>query len=125
MLSKSFIIIKRDGRCEILTQHSSRCFCVPIITVNDETIAYCEIIIGSLSGDAFQEVAVSRNIDLHAQMFGCIQCIIHCLLTSRECVLPDNTRVTSTNSVLFPSYNGQSTLEHTFPLLTFVDMLLV
>ena len=35
-----------------------------------------------------------------------------------------NTRVTSTNSKLFPLYNGELTFEHTFSLPTLVNMLL-
>ena len=34
------------------------------------------------------------------------------------------TLVTSTNSVLFPFYNGELTFEHTFLLPTFANMLL-
>ena len=35
-----------------------------------------------------------------------------------------DTRVTSTNSMLFPLCNDKLTLEHTFSLPTFVNMLL-
>ena len=35
-----------------------------------------------------------------------------------------DTRVSSTNRMLFPLYNGELTFEHTFSLPTFVNMLL-
>ena len=35
-----------------------------------------------------------------------------------------DTRVTSTNRLLFPLYNGELTFEHSFSLPTFVYMLL-
>ena len=40
------------------------------------------------------------------------------------CYMDCDTRVISTNSMLFPLYNCELTFEHTFVLPTFVNMLL-